>query len=105
MASLQGISIGFGSTGRLTSSTGPSATERGGTDSLVFIGASGYAAFLDAMADPSHPEHAEQSLWLEEVYGAGELDPEAFDAEAVSRLLRIAATGELAADDTDFFDR
>jgi len=67
-------------------------------------GAPGYAVFLDAMADPRHPEHAEQILWLEEVYGAGELDPEAFDAEAVSRLLRIAATGELAADDMDFFD-
>jgi len=68
-------------------------------------GAPGYAVFLDAMADTRHPEHAEQILWLEEVYGAGELDPEAFDAEAVSRLLRIAATGELAADDMDFFDR
>ena len=68
-------------------------------------GAPGYAVFLDAMADPRHPEHAEQMLWLEEVYGAGELDPEAFDAEAVSRLLRIAATGELTADDMDFFDR
>ena len=43
-------------------------------------------------------------LWLEEVYGADELDPEVFDAEAVSRLLRIAATGELAADDLSFFD-
>jgi len=67
-------------------------------------GAPGYAVFLDAMADPRHPEHAEQILWLEEVYGAGELDPEAFDAEAVSRLLRIAATGELAADDLYFFE-
>jgi len=67
-------------------------------------GAPGYAVFLDAIADPRHPEHAEQILWLEEVYGAGELDPEAFDAEAVSRLLRIAATGEPAADDMDFFD-
>jgi hypothetical protein len=68
-------------------------------------GAPGYAVFRDAIADPRHPEHAEQILWLEEVYGADELDPEAFDAEAVSRLLRIAATGELAADDMDFFDR
>lgn len=67
-------------------------------------GAPGYAVFLDAVADPRHPEHAEQILWLEEVYGVGELDAEAFDAEAVSRLLRIAATGEPAADDMDFFD-
>src|SRR5674536_116579 len=51
-------------------------------------GAPGYAVFLDAMADPRHAEHAEQILWLEEVYGVGELDPEAFDAEAVSRLRR-----------------
>jgi hypothetical protein len=68
-------------------------------------GAPGYAVLLDAMADPRHPEHVEQVLWLEEVYGAGELDPEAFDAEAVSRLLRIAATGEQATDDLDFVDR
>ncbi|MFA4965456.1 MAG: plasmid pRiA4b ORF-3 family protein [Thermoleophilia bacterium] len=68
-------------------------------------GAPGYAVILDAMADPHHPEHADQLLWLEEVYGAGGFDPGAFDAEAVSRLLRIAATGELAADDADFFDR
>ena len=68
-------------------------------------GAPGYAAFLDAMADPRHPEHAGQMLWFEEVHGAGELDPEAFDAEAVSRLLRIAATGEPPADDMDFFER
>jgi hypothetical protein len=66
-------------------------------------GAPGYAIFLEALADPRHPEHAEQLLWFEEVYGADAHDPEAFDAEAVSRLLRIAATGELAADDFDFF--
>jgi hypothetical protein len=66
-------------------------------------GAPGYAIFLEALADPRHPEHAGQLLWFEEVYGADAHDPEAFDAEAVSRLLRIAATGELAADDFDFF--
>lgn len=66
-------------------------------------GAHGYAVFVDAMADPHHPEHADQALWYEEVYGADAFEPEAFDIEAVSRLLRIAATGELAADDLDFF--
>jgi hypothetical protein len=67
-------------------------------------GAHGYAIFLDAMADPRHPEHADQALWYEEVYGGGAFEPEAFDVEAVSRLLRIAATGAPAADDLDFFD-
>lgn len=67
-------------------------------------GAPGYAMFLDALADPHHPEHKEQVIWYEEVYGAAGFDPEAFDPEAVSRLLRIAATGEPAADDLDFFD-
>jgi len=66
-------------------------------------GAHGYADFVDAMADPRHPEHADQALWFEEVCGADTFEPEAFDIEAVSRLLRIAATGELAADDLDFF--
>lgn len=66
-------------------------------------GAHGYAVFVDAMADPRHPEHADQALWFEEVCEADTFEPEAFDIETVSRLLRIAATGELAADDLDFF--
>lgn len=66
-------------------------------------GAHGYAVFVDAMADPRHPEHADQALWYEEVYGAGAFEPNTFEIEAVNRLLRIAATGELAADDLDFF--
>src|SRR5665647_3431230 len=67
-------------------------------------GVYGYALFLDAMADPRHPEHEEQTLWYEEVCGSGAFDPDGFDAEVVSRLLRIAATGDLAAADLDFFD-
>jgi len=51
------------------------------------------------------PEHEEQTLWVEDVYGAAGLDPEAFDADAVGRLLRIAATGEPGADDRALFDR
>jgi len=67
-------------------------------------GVYGYALFLDAMADPRHPEHEEQTLWYEEVCGSGAFDPDGFDAEVVSRLLRIAATGDLTAEDLDFFD-
>lgn len=34
----------------------------------------GYSALLDALADPSHPDHAEQREWVAE-----DFDPDAFD--------------------------
>ena len=67
-------------------------------------GAYGYAIFLEAIADPRHPEHEDRTLWCEEVYGSDAFDADAFDAETVSRLLRIVATGELSAEDIDFLD-
>ncbi len=42
----------------------------------------GYAEFLDAIADPSHPEHEEYLDWVGE-----EFDPEAFDVEEANRAL------------------
>lgn len=43
----------------------------------------GYEEFLEIMKDPEHEEHDEYFQW----YG-GEFDPEAFDIEAVNRVLR-----------------
>lgn len=42
----------------------------------------GYADFLEAIADPNHPEHGNLLEWV-----GGEFDPEAFDLEAVNRQL------------------
>lgn len=53
-------------------------------------GTMGFAEFLEAMADPEHPEHHDLRSW----YG-GDYDPAEFDAIEVSDLLRLAATGEL----------
>jgi len=41
-------------------------------------GMPGYAAFLDAIADPEHPEHASMLEW-----SGGAYDPSVFDPEAV----------------------
>jgi hypothetical protein len=46
-------------------------------------GPGGYADFLDALADPAHPEHAAMTEWLGRPF-----DPEEFDAERTSTLLR-----------------
>jgi len=43
----------------------------------------GYAAFLDAIRNSDHPEHEDMLEWV-----GGEFDPEAFDGEAVNRMLR-----------------
>ncbi|QYG92364.1 plasmid pRiA4b ORF-3 family protein [Iamia sp. SCSIO 61187] len=43
----------------------------------------GYERLLDALADPSHPDHDELRDWL-----GGPFDPEAFDADEVTRRLR-----------------
>ncbi len=42
----------------------------------------GYAAMLEALADPEHPEHDDYLEWLGE-----EFDPEDFDLEEVNRRL------------------
>jgi hypothetical protein len=42
----------------------------------------GYADFVDAMADPNHPEHEDLKEW----YG-GDFDPDAFDLDEVNRSL------------------
>lgn len=43
----------------------------------------GYLHFLEAMADPKHPEHDEMLEWIGE-----EWDPEAFDLDAVNTALQ-----------------
>ncbi len=45
-------------------------------------GVFGYAEFLDAIADPSDPEHEEYLDWVGEAF-----DPEAFDPEEANRTL------------------
>ncbi|MBA4370586.1 MAG: hypothetical protein C0418_03285, partial [Coriobacteriaceae bacterium] len=56
-------------------------------------GIPGFAEFVEAMADPRHPEHAALKRW----YG-GEFDPAAFSVERTSSLLRVLVTGELPDD-------
>ena len=43
----------------------------------------GYGDFLEAIQNPSHPEHADMTEWI-----GGEFDPEKFDIEAVNEKLR-----------------
>lgn len=45
-------------------------------------GTRGYQEYLDAMADPEHEEHAEYLEWR------GPFDPEGFDAEAATKMMR-----------------
>jgi hypothetical protein len=45
-------------------------------------GAAGYAAFLTALADPAHPQHAEQLAWA-----GGAFDPNAFDREGIAACI------------------
>ncbi|MBE0417340.1 MAG: plasmid pRiA4b ORF-3 family protein [Coriobacteriia bacterium] len=56
-------------------------------------GIPGFAEFVEAMADPRHPEHEALRAW----YG-GEFDPAAFSAEETSSLLHMLWTGELPDD-------
>ncbi len=42
----------------------------------------GYAEFVEAMADPKHPEHKNLKEWYN-----GDFDPEAFDLAEVNRML------------------
>jgi hypothetical protein len=45
-------------------------------------GASGYEEFLEALADPNHPEHAEQKRWIRRPF-----DPRAFVIDEINRRL------------------
>jgi len=49
-------------------------------------GAYGYAGFLAALADPTHPDHLEMREWIGKPF-----DPELFDPEFVTTLLRRLA--------------
>jgi hypothetical protein len=43
---------------------------------------------LDALADPSHQDHAEHSIWVAEITGSDEpFDPAFLDIPAVNRAL------------------
>jgi len=43
----------------------------------------GYESFLEAIADPEHPQHEDLLEWI-----GGEFDPEAFDLDEVNQELR-----------------
>jgi hypothetical protein len=48
----------------------------------------GYEEIMDALADPSHPDHAEYSAWVAEMTGSdGPFDPAFLDIPAVNRAL------------------
>jgi len=48
----------------------------------------GYEEILDALADASHPDHLEHSLWVAETTGSDErFDPAFLDIPAVNRVL------------------
>ena len=48
----------------------------------------GYADFLDAMADPTHPDHDDRSEWI-----GGRWDPEHFNLDGVNEALKMSAAG------------
>lgn len=52
-------------------------------------GAPGYAEFLEAWREPSHPEHKEMRRWA-----GRRFDPERFDLEAVNKAIRAAMRGQ-----------
>ncbi len=56
-------------------------------------GIPGYEQFLEALADPAHPDHDEQAEW----WGAGRFDPARFDLAAADRALERLAWAPLAA--------
>jgi hypothetical protein len=48
----------------------------------------GYEEIMDALADPSHPDHADHSAWVAEMTGSDEtFDPAFLDIAAVNRAL------------------
>ncbi len=48
----------------------------------------GYAELLAAIADPTHPEHADQRAWLGDDFDPDEFDVAAADADVASRFGR-----------------
>jgi hypothetical protein len=46
-------------------------------------GPGGYRSFLDALADPGHPEHRQYSDWI-----GGGFDPAAFSVAGANALLQ-----------------
>jgi len=50
-------------------------------------GPPGYEDFLQALADPAHPEHEDMSEWID-----GDFDPTEFSVAEVNARLRYAAT-------------
>ena len=51
-------------------------------------GWSGYADFLDAMADPQHPDHDYLSEWI-----GGRWDPEFFTLDGANEAFKMSASG------------
>jgi hypothetical protein len=48
----------------------------------------GYEDIMDALADPSHPDYAEQAAWVADITGSDEpFDPAFLDISAVNRAL------------------
>jgi hypothetical protein len=48
----------------------------------------GYEAIMDALADPSHPDHAEHAAWVADITGPdAPFDPDFLDIPAVNRAL------------------
>lgn len=48
----------------------------------------GYADFLEAMADPRHPDHDDLSEWI-----GGRWDPELFNLDGANQALKMSASG------------
>ena len=48
----------------------------------------GYAHFLEAMADPQHPDHDDRSEWID-----GHWDPELFNLDGINEALKMSAAG------------
>lgn len=48
----------------------------------------GYADFLEAMADPRHPDHDDLSEWI-----GGRWDPEFFNLDGANEALKMSAAG------------
>jgi Plasmid pRiA4b ORF-3-like protein len=57
-------------------------------------GMPGYEEILDALADPSHPDHTAYSAWVAEITGTdGPFNPGFLDVEATNRELHRALVG------------
>lgn len=59
----------------------------------------GYEEILDALADPSHPDHAEHSAWVADMTGSdAHFDPAFFDIaaanQALAKLFKVPEQGE-----------